>query len=153
MRKIMIAALAVMLLLTACGRPQSSDPAPIGAAEGERVLRLAEAAEAEKDGVQLKIDRFEAGVLSIRLINHSGESWYYGESFRLFRRSGEDSWNAIPDDRSWIMIANELMDGGEVHLDLDLSPLTLEPDTYLLARDGFELPFRLIAVLKDSFDR
>lgn len=150
MKRIWFGALAALLLLTACGQAEKPAAAPTAVPAEEVALRLAEKAETEKNGVLLKIESFEDGMLHIRLINHSGKTWYYGESYSLFKRNAEDGWTSVPDDRSWIMIAYELEDGDEVSLALDLSPLPLETGTYKLVRDGMELPFRLIMVVKDK---
>ena len=114
MKKIWIGVLAALLLLTACGRAEKPAAVPTAVPADEVALRLAEKAETEKDGVLLKIESFDDGMLHIRLINHSGKTWYYGESYSLFKRNAEDGWTSVPDERSWIMIAYELEDGDEV---------------------------------------
>ena len=144
MRRIWIAALSAVLLLSACAR--QGGPAPAG----EQTLRLAEAVQTEKDGILLRAEKLEDGILTVRLINHSGDRWYYGESFGLYRRNAQNGWDSVPDGRSWIMIAHELEDGDEVTLALDLTPLPLESGTYKLVKDGLELSFRLIPALKNA---
>ena len=146
MRKIWIAALSAALLLSACARQGDQSAAPVG----EQTLRLAEAVQTEKDGILLRAEKLEDGILTVRLINHSGDRWYYGESFGLYRRNAQNGWDSVPDGRSWIMIAHELEDGDEVTLALDLTPLPLESGTYKLVKDGLELSFRLIPALKNA---
>lgn len=147
MRKIWIAALTAVLLLSVYvwrGSLRTALPAE------EQTLRLAEPAQTEKDGILLRAEKLEDGVLTVRLINHSGDLWYYGEGFGLFRRNAQEGWDSVPDERSWIMIAHEMEDGDEVTLALDLTPLPLESGTYKLVKDGLELPFRLITGLKNA---
>ena len=147
MRKIWIAALTAVLLLSVYvwrGSLRTALPAE------EQTLRLAEPAQTEKDGILLRAEKLEDGVLTVRLINHSGDRWYYGEEFGLFRRNAQEGWDSVPDERSWIMIAHEMEDGDEVTLALDLTPLPLESGTYKLVKDGLELPFRLITGLKNA---
>lgn len=143
MKRIWITVLAVLLLLTACARQEEPPPA-------EQTLRLAEKAEAEKDGIRLMVDSLDDGVLTIRLQNRSSERRYYGESFGLFRRSAQGGWESVPDGRSWIMIAHELAEGDEVTIQLDLTPLPLESGTYKLVKDGIEVSFRLITAPKNA---
>ena len=147
MRKIWIAALTAVLLLSVyVWRGSLRTALPVE----EQTLRLAEPAQTEKDGILLRAEKLEDGVLTVRLINHSGDRWYYGEGFGLFRRNAQEGWDSVPDERSWIMIAHEMEDGDEVTLALDLTPLPLESGTYKLVKDGLELPFRLITVMKNA---
>ena len=143
MRRIWAAALSAILLLSACAQQESPSP-PLAETPAEgQTLRLAAAVQNEKDGVTLRAEKLEDGMLTIRLINHSGALWYYGEGFGLFRRNAQEGWDSVPDERRWIMIAHELEDGDEVTLLLDLTPLPLESGTYKLVKDGLELSFRL----------
>lgn len=142
MRRFWILILAAVLLLCACGRETA-------APSEKTVLRLAQEAETEKDGVRLRAEAFEDGILRIRLLNRSGSRWYYGEGFSLYRRNDEGGWTSVPDDRVWTAIAYELEDGDDVELLCDLSKLPMDAGTYKLVRDGMELSFRLIRVVKE----
>ncbi|MBO5497606.1 MAG: hypothetical protein J6A79_16225 [Clostridia bacterium] len=145
MKRTCIIVIAALLLLTACGRTENEQsPA------AEQTLRLAETAEAEKDGIYLRVEALEDGMLTVRLQNRSSALWYYGESFGLFKRNSEGGWSSVPDGRSWIMIAHELEIGDEVFLSLDLTPLPLESGTYKLVKDGIEVSLRLITAQKDA---
>ena len=143
MKRIWIGVLAAVLLLSACGKAEKlAETAPAQ----EYELRLDRAAETEKDGIILRADAYENGQLLIHLSNRSGNLWYYGEGFALYRRN-EEGWSSVPDDRSWIAIAYELEDGDDVSLACDLAPLQLTAGSYKLVKDGIELPFRLIQVV------
>lgn len=144
MKRMWILVFAAALLLTGCARAETEAPAE------EHVLCLAETAETEKDGVRLRADSFVDGVLHVTLSNRSGAVCYYGEGFALYRRNDEGGWTHVPDDRSWIAIAYELDDGDDVELSCDLAELPLETGSYKLVRDGLELPFRLITVIKEK---
>ena len=142
--------IAVMtLLLCGCG---SEKPSPTESKIPEKniVLTLAQTTETEKDGIRLRADVYENGLLRIRLLNRSGKVYFYGEGFGLYRRNNEGGWTHVPDSRSWTAIAYELEDGDDVELMCDLSVLPMEPGTYKMVRDGMELTFRLIATVKET---
>ncbi len=148
MKKIWIIAF-MALLLCGCGGEKPS-PSESKIPDKNIVLTLAQTAEAEKDGIRLRADAYENGLLRIRLLNRSGKIFFYGEGFGLYRRNDEGGWTHIPDSRSWTAIAHELEDGDDVELVCDLSVLPMEQGTYKLVRDGLELTFRLITAVKEA---
>ena len=74
MRRIWAAALSAILLLSACARQESPSPPPAETPAEGQTLRLAEAVQNEKDGVILRAEKLEDGMLTIRLGRASASS-------------------------------------------------------------------------------
>ena len=110
------------------------------------VLILDRHAPQETNGVTFEVTGYADNILTARITNNSGDIYWYGEAFALYRKeNGEWQEMKWDEERYWIEIAYGVENGKSQEVNCDISGISgVTSGEYMLVKDDLKTEFQLV---------